>query len=65
MTIAPFDPSALCGAERRPSHEIATALHQLAKHALDHLRRAVASLGQPLAQPAGSALEHGSSESAS
>ncbi len=41
--MTPFDPSALCGADRSPAREIATVLDQLAKDAEQRLRRALAA----------------------
>lgn len=41
--MTPFDPSALCGAERSPAREIATVLDELAKDAEQRLRSAMAA----------------------
>ena len=49
--MTPIDPSALCGAERRPSREIATVLNELAKDADQCLRRILADLSLRLTKP--------------
>jgi hypothetical protein len=41
--MTPFDPNALCGADRSPAREIATALDELAKDAEQRLRRTLAA----------------------